>query len=350
MWFFAWGPIAWGIGRYVRPGRPRPWPAPKPKAKLEPTGKATSPTKEQLPEAEPANRLPFDIDTVSVTRRRVSSNYSQEECFVARSEEAGGLDIAVGPPRPRSRWFSGDPFETGDSQFDTLFSVETNDPILARAWLGPHVREAMIRANGCSFRLINRIAEVRSSPWGNLEEARRAAAVLSKGSALIAAEWNRLASGLSAELEEPAERHDRLPVIQVDLGGFSYSIQTTQSSAPSGRTRPAIFTRIDVQHRKPGGPTLAIVADAHKEDILAITNMGGPSHTFVKGFSSFGEHGAVQAGAILDATTHAEFAGAVSDDRTMSVFLRGVVLEPTLVQAAMKNVRQLSERIEHPYR
>lgn len=153
-----------------------------------------------------ALRATIDGQDVTVTEKWIGAGRSKQLC-TGVTAVAWSQHLELQMRRSWWRWSVDVPFglrafTTGDEAFDRQFSIRTNDETLARYWLGPATRAALLEAEAYSFTVSE------GSAWGlaagiddrpdRVKAVMRAVAALSRGGAALLDAIEGLLSGLGA--------------------------------------------------------------------------------------------------------------------------------------------------------
>jgi hypothetical protein len=228
-----------------------------------------------------ALRATVDGREITVTEKWIGAGRGKQLC-TGVTAVAWSQHLALQMRRSWWRWSWDTPpglraFATGDEAFDRLFSIRTNDEPLARYWLGPATRAALLATEGYSFTVSE------GSAWGlragfddkasRVKAAMRAVAALSRGGAALLDSIEGLLGGLG-----PTFTHERVPSggslggaeIALDLGGSQMRCDALTREAGVLAVETQLWTRVRALATAHDAPFVVIARDAPRDTVEVI--------------------------------------------------------------------------------
>jgi hypothetical protein len=162
-------------------------------------------------------------------------------------------------------------FQLGDPSFDERFCVEADDEDLARAWLRPGTRQAVLDAKSYRFRLVG--GAVKATRPGlecdssALHGALRACGLLARCPFEAMDAWNSLASSLEASRPSAKAWQPGGDIaFSLEKGGCR-TVDALRCVVRPGRQEPSIVTRIVAQRRTVERQTFIMIAPSAPQGI-----------------------------------------------------------------------------------
>jgi hypothetical protein len=175
---------------------------------------------------------------VTITRSAVGSDASSAtlylEALAPATKEIDGLELDISAKHQLSRLSEALGFEDvqlGHSELDRALAVHSNDPALARLWLGAAERRAIQTAPSFSYILRNgKVRTTGDSTMDNIADvsaALEATARLAGRGKALQAKWRGLARRLGAST---MEEHEPWPDLELPQGGVPITVGIRRGS------------------------------------------------------------------------------------------------------------------------
>ena len=179
--------------------------------------------------------VPVHVDHYTVSTGKSSTTYTRCE---AEARGSGGLELKVYPKTiftSIGRALGFQDVATGDPAFDEAFVVKANSDALARAWLSPEVRDAIMQAEGYTFALAGgRLKVTRprlETEAAAIARVAQATAAVARRGRVIHEEWDAFAAkrrGATSPGRLRIEVEDARVPLRIDTRGFDDSAATTR--------------------------------------------------------------------------------------------------------------------------
>jgi hypothetical protein len=228
-----------------------------------------------------AFRATIDDQEVTVTERWVGTGRHRLLC-TGVTAVAWSQHLALQMRRSWWSWSIDAPpglrdFRTGDAAFDRQFSIRTNDETLARYWLGPATRAALLATEAYSFTLSE------GSAWGltagiddragRVSAAMRAVAALARGGQAMLDVIEGVLGSLGATFS-----HARAPSggslggveFVVDLAGTQVRCDALTRDAGVFRVETQLWTRVRAAKGSGDAPFVVLARDAPRDTVETV--------------------------------------------------------------------------------